>query len=67
MKTLIPPEITRDNWLIKAGDLAVGQYLKLYPLGNLTYDSALAAVEAAYGKNSFWVGIHGNSLSIGRR
>lgn len=67
MKTLLPPEITRANWLIKAGDLETGQYLKLYPMDDLTWQAAVRALDAAYGKdNKFVVIAHGNSLQVGR-
>ena len=55
---------TRENWLLKAGNLKIGETLFLYPCGDLTQTAAFAALEAQYGPNLYDTWQHGQALRI---
>ena len=55
--------VTRDNWLMLAGDLWNDEYLRLYPCGDLTAVQATDALKAQYGRG-FFVMTHGQAMYI---
>jgi hypothetical protein len=57
-------KITRDNWLIEAGQMQKGDRLMLYPCGDLNATTALAALEAQYGAGRFDTDQHGQALYV---
>lgn len=59
--------ITRSNWLIRAGDLSPGEYLTLYPRGELDWRTAQAALDAQYGRGcDLTASTHGGTLRVHR-